>query len=324
MVDRAGRWRRSWRLVAGFLALAGICIFAAYRYDMGRIAAYQTASSTVVQTRHGLIEYTIWGDGPPILVVHGAGGGYDQGRLIPEFFAADGYRWISVSRFGYLRSDLPTDASTSAQAQAFADLLDALDIDRVGVIAMSGGVPPSLQFARQYPDRTPALVLLSGAPFTPMTVASQDLPMPAWIYQLLFRYDFPFWAILKVAPSSLDRIFDVTAERRASMSSADLAFVDGLTQTFLPVTQRLAGLQNEGAAVDPAASYDLDAITAPALVIHARDDQINPFPIGEYTADHLSAAEFMPLNDGGHLLLGHQDIIRERIMSFLAGKMAQQ
>lgn len=323
MRNRAGRWRRRWLFAAGIATLIGANIYAVYRIDIGRINADLGAASRVVQTRYGPIEYTVWGAGPPILVIHGAGGGYDQGRLIPDHFARDGYRWISVSRFGYLRSARPTDPSTAAQAEAFADLLDALGIDRVGLVAMSGGVPPSLQFARRYPDRTAALVLLSSAPYTPMTVAAQDLPMPAWMYQQLFRYDFPFWVILKVAPASLDPIFDISSEQRAAMLPADLSFVESLKRTFLPVTRRVDGLLNEGAALDPAANYDLGAITAPALVVHARDDHINPFPIGEYTATHLAGAEFMPVDDGGHLLLGHQDAIRDTIMTFLAGHIPQ-
>ncbi len=92
-----------------------------------------------------------------------------------------GKGWIAVSRFGYLRSDLPADASTAAQADALAGLLDALGIDRVAILAMSGGVPPALQFAARHPDRTRALVLLSSAPFTPLPTQEQDLPVPIWV-----------------------------------------------------------------------------------------------------------------------------------------------
>ena len=63
--------------------------------------------------------------------------------------------------------------------------------------------------------------------------------------------------------------------------------------------------------------YPLEEITMPTLVIHSRDDGINPFAFGEYTAQHISGAEFMPLTTGGHLLLGHQTEVQTRVNAFL-------
>jgi pimeloyl-ACP methyl ester carboxylesterase len=44
-------------------------------------------------------------------------------------------------------------------------VLDEHGIDRVAIVAMPGGVPPALR----YPVRTSALVLVSSAPYTPLT-----------------------------------------------------------------------------------------------------------------------------------------------------------
>ncbi len=179
----------------------------------------------MIATRHGLVEFTTWGSGPAVLVAHGAGGGYDQGSLIAKAFGGNGFRWIVPSRFGYLRSTLPTDASTAAQADAFADLLDALSIQRVAILAMSGGVPPSMQFAQRYPARTSALVLLSSAPYTPLKAETQKLPVPAWVYAALFRSDFPYWVLQKVGRERLEGIFDVTPKARAAMTPEEKIFV---------------------------------------------------------------------------------------------------
>lgn len=107
------------------------------------------AERRIAQTEYGPIEYISWGNGPPALVVHGAGGGFDQGRLIAQAYVGDGFRWIAPSRFGYLGSPMPADASTAAQAEAFADLLDYLGVKRAAVLAFSGGVPLALQFAQR-------------------------------------------------------------------------------------------------------------------------------------------------------------------------------
>jgi 2-hydroxy-6-oxonona-2,4-dienedioate hydrolase len=320
---RSRVWRRGalWLLAA--LAVAAIACYVAYARDLRATRELLAAGSQVITTRHGQIEYTSWGEGPAVLVIHGAGGGYDQGVAIAHSFGGDGFRWISPSRFGYLRSPLPTDASTAAQADAFADLLDALNVKRVAVLAFSGGVPPALQFAQRYPERTSALVLASGAPYTPLTAAEQKLPMPIWVYQALFRSDFPYWVLQHVARSSLEPMFDITPALRASVTPEEQPFIDSLVDAFQPVTARIDGVRNEGAAVDPAASYQVEAITAPTLVIHAQDDHLNPFSFGAYTAQHIPGVQFMPLETGGHLLLGHHAEVRARTNTFLRQYVAE-
>jgi pimeloyl-ACP methyl ester carboxylesterase len=314
-------WRWIVWAALGLAAIGASVVYWAYWQEMQSVRARLVAGSQVVQTRHGALEVHVEGSGPPVLVVHGAGGGYDQGMLIAQAFGGakseNGFRWIAVSRFGYLRSEMPADHSTRAQAEAFADMLDSLGIQRVAILGMSGGVPPSLQFARLYPERVSALVLLSGAPFTPLTAGEQKLPVPIWVYQSLFKSDFPIWLIQKIAPHSLDAIFDVTPALRAQLTPEEQGMVASVVRAFQPVTWRVKGLANEGAAIDPQASYETEAIETPTLVVHAEDDHINPFPIGQYTAAHIAGATFLPLPSGGHLLLGHQAEVRAAVDEFL-------
>lgn len=306
---------------AGAVTISTIVVCVAYSRDMRRINDHVFAGSRVIQTRHGPIEFTTCGSGPAVLVVHGAGGGYDQGTLIARAFGGDGFRWIAPSRFGYLRTPMPADASTVAQADAFAALLDFVEVGRVAILAMSGGGPPSLQFAQRYPARTSALVLLSSAPYTlfaaAFAAAAKKLPVPIWMYQMLFSSDFPFWLLQKIAGRRLEAIFDIKPGLRAALTSEESAFVAATVDAFQPVTKRAVGLANEGAALDPHTRYMVEAITAPTLVIHSRDDGINQFAVGEFIAGRIPGAEFLPLATGGHLLLGHQAEVRARVNSFL-------
>ncbi len=56
----------------------------------------------------------------------------------------------------------------------------------------------------------------------------------------------------------------------------------------------------------------------PTLVVHARDDGLNPFHVGEHTARGIPGAEFVPLATGGPLLLGHHAEVRARVRAFFA------
>jgi pimeloyl-ACP methyl ester carboxylesterase len=99
-----------------------------------------------VQTSCGPIEYATAGNGPPVLVIHGAGGGFDQGLAFGADLAVAGFRVIAMSRFGYLRTPLLADASPAAQADAHASLLDALDVPRASII---GGSIISARYSRR-------------------------------------------------------------------------------------------------------------------------------------------------------------------------------
>lgn len=308
--------------VAG-IAAAILVVLVGLALTLARTEAMERADvlagqSEVARTPHGLVEYAIRGEGPPVLVIHGAGGGFDQGLLLADALGGPDRRWISVSRFGYLRSRLPEDASTAAQADALADLLTGLEIERVDVLAMSGGVPPALQLAARYPGRVSAMVLLSPAPFTPFGGDVEGRPVPAAVYTAIAGSDVGFWLMKRLAPGMLRSAFDARPELlEAAPKDAD--FVDRLVDGFQPASGRLAGLRNEIAAVDPWAEYNLEAIRAPALVVHAADDRLNPVVISETIAGRISGAEFIRYDTGGHLLLGHHGDLREAIPAFLTG-----
>ncbi len=79
----------------------------------GALAAVATGSQ-IIQTRSGTMEYAETGAGRPVLMLHGTGGGFDQGLAFSAPLTRAGFRVIAPSRFGYLRSDMPADASSEA------------------------------------------------------------------------------------------------------------------------------------------------------------------------------------------------------------------
>lgn len=303
-------------LTAAVMAVCGAVVLVANR-DVGARRALIQAEHRFAPTRSGPIEYVEWGRGSPVIVLHGAGGGFDQGRLIARAFGEGPFRWIAISRFGYLGSGLPADASTSAQADAIADLLDHLHLPRASILAFSGGVPPALQFGERHPSRTPCLVLLSSAPFTPYTPPVVARPIPDWVYQALFGSDSVYWLIARASPGSLLTAFDAREELRAKLPLDEQAFLGQLVDAFLPASDRVAGVLNEGAAIDPGTRYVLERIRSPTLIVHARDDRLNAFDVAREMSTRIAGARFMPLDDGGHLLLGHHADVRRDVSAFL-------
>ena len=99
----------------------------------------------MVGTGCGPIEFQATGQGVPLLIIHGSGGGHDQGMAWARPLAQDGVRVIAMSRFGYLRTPRPADASPEAQADAHVCLMDALGIQRAAVMGVSAGGPSAMQ-----------------------------------------------------------------------------------------------------------------------------------------------------------------------------------
>lgn len=304
-------------VLALVLAVSAIGVILALR-DADRRTQALALQSLSFTSSMGAVEYAVEGEGPPVLVIHGAGGGFDQGLEIARAYGGGGFTWIAPSRFGYLRSALPDNASTAAQADAFAELLDHLGVEKTAVLAFSGGTPPALQFAERHRERVSSMVLLSSAPFTPYDAADEARPIPTWAYQAAFGNDVAYWAIARLAPGLVLNAFDARPEFVAAAPEDEAGFLDRLADSFMPASKRIDGVLNEAAAIAPQAAYDLTAITQPVLLIHARDDRINPFAIAQRLAARLPQSELIALERGGHLLLTHHAQIRLQISEFLA------
>ena len=126
--------RKAVIVVVTLVAGSGLLAYASYRPNLERARARISTGSRIAASRCGPIEYAEAGAGPPVLLVHGAGGGFDQGLEVGEGLARAGFRAIAPSRFGYLRTPLPADASVEAQADAHACLLDALGVESAAIV----------------------------------------------------------------------------------------------------------------------------------------------------------------------------------------------
>jgi len=310
-----------------FLILSGLSalVFFAYRSDIRRARERVSSGSRILQTPCGPIEYATAGDGPPVLVVHGAGGGFDQGIDSSEPLWQGGFRVIAMSRFGYLRTPVPADASAAAQADAHACLLDALGIARAPLIGASAGAPSSMQFALRHPERISALVLLVPAayPFhieqkqrdtAPETVSAET----RFLFDTALKSDFLFWLAPRLARKTVTRaILGTSPSVLDHASAAERARVERLLADILPVSQRRLGLLNDASVVSSLPRYDLERITAPTLIVGVADDLYGTYNGARYSAEHILNARLISYPEGGHLWVGHQAEVMKQIAAFL-------
>lgn len=103
-------------LVLVLLAIGGVLAwFTSWRSD--RLAALDGASE-VADTTYGKVEFVLRGEGPTVLVFHGAPGGYDQALLLGERLSEEGFQVVAPSRPGYLRTPLASGILPEQQAAA--------------------------------------------------------------------------------------------------------------------------------------------------------------------------------------------------------------
>lgn len=272
--------------------------------------------SAVVRTPQGSVEFSDRGRGLPVLVVHGSGGGFDQGELIADAVLGDGFRVIAPSRFGYLRSDVPAGASFDDQAHAYAELLDHLRIPKVAVVALSHGGPSALLFAVLYPHRVSSLALISCGVAASSSADQAQANRQGDMLAMIFRHDPLYWGISTLMRTRLIELMGASAQVAAGLSTEQRALVDRLIEEMNPVAPRSAGAAFDNRAKLP--NERVAAIRAPTLIFHARDDTLQLFSNAQFAAATIPGARWMPFDHGGHLLLAvQQPAIRAAVAAFI-------
>lgn len=293
----------------------------AFRADMRAARARLEGQSRLVETTCGLVETAETGVGPPVLVSHGSAGGFDMALKLGTALTGDGFRVIAPSRFGYLRSPMPDNASHAGQAETFAGLLDALDVPRAAVIAVSAGAPAATQLALRCPDRVTALVLMVPALHIPPKpgVPRQTGP-PGFVLDHVLASDLLVWAMVHLAPNFLLRVAGVPP---SLMGRVTPEFRKGIVDGFFPASARQVGLAYDMRETTPVApELPIEQLRMPVLLIGVADDPYNSAGVVRHSAPRIPDAKAVVLESGGHVGLGQDARVRQEVRGFLLAHAA--
>jgi pimeloyl-ACP methyl ester carboxylesterase len=298
-------------VVAALAGTAAIAIVSgSFRYRRDSNAARSRLAEVdrrVVPTDWGAVEYAERGSGEPLLVLHGIFQGCDGGLLSVRDLCPD-RRVIAPSRFGYLGSSLPPNATPADQADALVALLDALGIGEIDVIGISAAATSALQLALRHPEKVSHLVVLVGnLPGSPTAVVQ-----PNWAK--LFDRQVPIWVLKTMFPTVMARLAGVP--KSFSMSDDDARFVAEFIDSMFPLTPRVKGVIFDAFVSNADVNAcNLEAIRVPTLVAHTKDDPLASHDAGRRAAERIPGARFLSLESGGHLMLGQTRIIRDELAS---------
>jgi 2-hydroxy-6-oxonona-2,4-dienedioate hydrolase len=302
---------RSILLVTALASAAAAAVIAiAYTRAMDRAYERIRGQSELIASPVGDIEYADTGTGPAVLVVHGSGGGFDQGLFLARAALGDGgLRWIAPSRFGYLRSTFRPGATFDDQAHAYARLLDHLGIGRVAVVAFSHGGPSALLFALLHPDRVSSLTLLSAGVASSAAADQREANRQGDALTAIFQRDVRYWAITTAFRQRLLALMGADEAVVAQLTPPQRKLTEELIEIMNPVSPRAAGVVFDNRAQMP--NERIASIRAPTLIVHARDDSLQLFRNAEFAARTIAGARLRAFDRGGHLLVAvEQDAVR--------------
>jgi pimeloyl-ACP methyl ester carboxylesterase len=319
-IETEAQVRKAHILLTTLIAASGLAglVFLSYGDELRRARDEASRGSVIAMTAAGPIEYGQSGTGIPLLSIHGAGGGYDQGLANAIDLIGEGYSVIAPSRFGYLRTPIPPDTSPAAQADAHAALLSELRVSEAIVVGISAGARSAVEFALRHPERLAALILIVPGTYSPTSpVAIEESRGSQFAFWLVNNgADFAWWAAETISPSMLIRFVGVPPEVVWASPEAEQDRIMRIVRSIEPLSSRFPGINiDSNPNLGP---LPLEKISVPTLIISARDDLFNTLPAAEFAASKIPNSTLVVYDTGGHLLVNRTGEVRDVVKRFLS------
>jgi len=280
------------------------------------------------------LAYQVFGEGPVELVIVGPFVSHvELAWTLPEFKAfveqlATFCRVALFDKAGVGLSDpVPKVRTLEDRAAEIEAVMDAAGFGQAVVSGLSDGGPESMMFAATRPERVRALILCGTYSFHPGEWDDMDRD-PA---ELRARFLSELGEDYTPSIEQLARWLEAARAVRSGWGSGAAASISAPSVRSI---RQLGMLERMSASPGMArASFEaafrtdvrpiLPTITAPTLVIHAREDPAVPVQGGRYLADHIPGAWYLEVEGVDHApFLTEPDKILTGIEEFLTGSHA--
>lgn len=271
-------------------------------------------NSKIVETKLGPIEYKMIGDkGPVLMSIHGSPGGYDQNIL-----SSDAFRILILSRPGYLRTPLSVGQTAAEQATAYSELLEALGIQKVVVMGISGGGPSSMEFAAKFPEKTLGLIAFEAVSYSEdytnkfpedeSMLNGSDFSMWAGLYYMSFLGAKKKAAMM--LPNTKNRI-------RLISNPKNVAKLKSMEWSIWPMSLRREGVANDYQQFVNL-SIPFEKINVPTLAIHGNEDINVDLSHAKEVIEKVQGSELKIIDEGDHMMMfTHSEEIDSLIKEFV-------
>ncbi|MFC4403774.1 alpha/beta fold hydrolase [Gracilibacillus xinjiangensis] len=254
---------------------------------------------------HVTIEYSIIGEGEPILLFHG---GHSNCR--EEFgyntLIENGFSIITPSRPGYGKTSKEIGESLATASEYYKRLLDYLAIKKVHVLAISAGGPSGIYFAANYPEYVQTLTLQSAV--TKEWLTPKDTEYKA--AKVLFHPNTEKYTWKMIG--SMNKLFPGFIFRQMFPSFSNLKFreaKDKFNETDIEEIKNMNNRQRSGTGffidlqqVNTITTEELQAVRCPTLILHSKYDGSVPLEHPSLAHEHIPTSELHFLEAWGHLI----------------------
>jgi 2-hydroxy-6-oxonona-2,4-dienedioate hydrolase len=296
----------------------------AYRAGTSAARTRTARRSSLLSTTAGALEYAIAGRGTPIMMLHGTGGGFDQGLLFAYGLSEAGFQVIAPSRFGYLRSAFPDDPSPSHQADVLVELLDHLRIERLAVAGGSAGALTAIEFALRHPDRCTHLIPIVPA----MNLTGRDpvafSALQQFAVQRVLTSDAWFWVFATLGPDVLlQTLLATDPALLATVSPDERRRAALIREGLMPISDKVNGVRTDGNWAGAPSAIAVEQISVPTLILSCADDRFGTAATSRLLAARIPAARIIVYPTGGHIWLGHDDDVTREISAFVTSSVSE-
>jgi pimeloyl-ACP methyl ester carboxylesterase len=259
--------------------------------------------SKIAELKRGKMEYTLLGEGPVILNLHGGHSNCHESFGYQPLLAA-GFSILTPSRPGYGRTEVEAGRTAAETAASLVELLDYLKIDEVYLIGVSAGGPTAIYLAANYPERVKKLALESAASKAWLTKSDLDYKVGKIIFSPKLQH--LIWSILrKLANNFPDFLAKIFLPQFSKLSKKEV-----MTKMDSSDIKELVKMINRYAS-DNGFIYDLEhqtekevlqKIEVPTLIMHSKYDNSVSFEHAEYAAANIKGSEIYADDFWGHLI----------------------
>lgn len=245
----------------------------------------------------GRIHYLDEGEGEPLVLVHGTPSwSFEYRHLIREL--SDSHRCIAFDHLGFGLSERPAGFGYRPEdhARVFAEVVEALGLERFTLVVHDFGGPIALPFAVAHPERIARLVVLNSFmwPFEDPKLVQQARFAGSAVGRFLYRYlNFSLRVLMPLAFANRRRLTPQIhrqylapfAERqsRVQVLWALARALLGSAAHYAELWQGRARLQH-----------------IPALVLWGEGDRVLPVSFAQRWREALPRAEVQLLSEVGH------------------------
>ena len=273
-------------------------------------------STTSADSAPVRLEYVDYGEGSPVVLVHGWPLSYRMWEDQFEALVGAGHRVIAYTRRGFGGSDKPWNGyDYDTLTEDLRNLVVGLDLQDAALVGFSmGGGEVARYFGNHGSDRVSKAALVSAV--TPLMYQADDNPQG-------------------VPEETLNGMMEaMTADRPKFLASFGLDFFsvdskdnDVVSAEFIDYLHTIANFASGRATRECAKAFggtdwrpDMPKIDVPTLVVHGTADQVVPIETaGDQAAEMIANSRYEKIEGAPHALNhSHKDQFNEILLDFLS------